>query len=223
MASVRLKQNSGYCEIGGRMIFLDICRDRYLMIAPTLESIIRAACAGDIIDEEQRLSLIKSGLFENSSGPQSSIGPTHNVQPVHSVTASRSPINGGLRFYLLCVQAIFCLSTFYLTVKRIPLRSSLSIARAMARILPTNYLKSDENLQMAAFGRAALLFRRDDCCLPTALALYSFQKARFPTMKIVFGIQTNPFQAHCWVQREDVVLGQDVEDVQAFRPILATS
>jgi len=51
--------------------------------------------------------------------------------------------------------------------------------------------------------------------LKAMLAFYGM-----PT-KIVFGIKLEPFQAHCWVQRDNQVLGQDIFAVSAFHPILA--
>ncbi|MDP1875193.1 lasso peptide biosynthesis B2 protein [Phenylobacterium sp.] len=37
----------------------------------------------------------------------------------------------------------------------------------------------------------------------------------------VFGVQTWPFEAHCWVQIEDMVLDDTCDHVSAFTPILA--
>jgi len=37
----------------------------------------------------------------------------------------------------------------------------------------------------------------------------------------MFGVRTWPFQAHCWLQAEDLVLGDAVERVRPFTPILA--
>jgi hypothetical protein len=37
----------------------------------------------------------------------------------------------------------------------------------------------------------------------------------------VFGVRTWPFQAHCWLQCEDLVLDDQPDRVRAFTPIMA--
>jgi hypothetical protein len=40
----------------------------------------------------------------------------------------------------------------------------------------------------------------------------------FPTW--VFGVQTRPFAAHCWLQHENIVLNDTVEHVTRYTPIM---
>jgi hypothetical protein len=46
------------------------------------------------------------------------------------------------------------------------------------------------------------------------LAVYG----HFP--RLVFGVQAQPFSAHCWVQHADLLLNATLEDAVAFTPIM---
>jgi hypothetical protein len=66
-----------------------------------------------------------------------------------------------------------------------------------------------------------LLFGAQDACLFDSLAIVELLARRgiFPTW--VFGVQTAPFAAHCWVQDGPVVFNDTPERVRRFTPILA--
>jgi hypothetical protein len=74
----------------------------------------------------------------------------------------------------------------------------------------------------AAFRQSAWLFPRYRQCLPDAMACQLYLAIQGISARIVFGVQANPFHAHCWVQHQDVVLAQDVELAQTFQPIWTT-
>jgi hypothetical protein len=66
-----------------------------------------------------------------------------------------------------------------------------------------------------------LLFGAQNACLFDSLAIVELLARRgiFPTW--VFGVQTAPFAAHCWVQEGAVVFNDTPERVRRFTPILA--
>jgi len=66
-----------------------------------------------------------------------------------------------------------------------------------------------------------LLFGAQDACLFDSVAIVELLARRgiFPTW--VFGVQTAPFAAHCWVQDGAVVFNDTPERVRRFTPILA--
>jgi hypothetical protein len=66
-----------------------------------------------------------------------------------------------------------------------------------------------------------LLFGAQDACLFDSLAIVELLASRgiFPTW--VFGVQTAPFAAHCWVQHGAFVFNDTPERVRRFTPILA--
>jgi Transglutaminase-like superfamily len=72
----------------------------------------------------------------------------------------------------------------------------------------------------SVFDSLRLFYPRPYLCLFDSLALINFL-ARFGLYPDwVFGVQADPFEAHCWVQTGSVVLNDTVERVSAFTPIM---
>jgi hypothetical protein len=74
---------------------------------------------------------------------------------------------------------------------------------------------------LAQFYALRPFFPRKYLCLFDSLALLEFfsRFALYPTW--VFAVIPEPFEAHCWLQQEDVVLNDSVEEVTKFTPIMA--
>ena len=72
----------------------------------------------------------------------------------------------------------------------------------------------------SVFDSLRWFYPRPYLCLFDSLALINFL-ARFGLYPDwVFGVQADPFEAHCWVQTGSVVLNDTVERVSAFTPIM---
>jgi hypothetical protein len=72
-----------------------------------------------------------------------------------------------------------------------------------------------------AFARyRVFLFSSKDECLYDSLALLEFLARYGIYPDWVFGVQTRPFAAHCWVQHGDVVFNDMVEHVRGYTPIM---
>lgn len=73
----------------------------------------------------------------------------------------------------------------------------------------------------AIFRKLRPWYPRGYLCLFDALALVEFLGRRrlFPTW--VFGVQAQPFGAHCWVQAGDQLLNEGPEFANQFTPIMA--
>ena len=73
---------------------------------------------------------------------------------------------------------------------------------------------------VAVFDRLRWFYPRSYLCLFDSLALVHFL-ARFQVYPDwVFGVNADPFEAHCWVQAGSVVLNDTVERVSALTPIM---
>lgn len=73
----------------------------------------------------------------------------------------------------------------------------------------------------AIFRKLRPWYPRGYLCLFDALALVEFlaQRRLFPTW--IFGVQAQPFGAHCWVQTGDQLLNEGPEFANQFTPIMA--
>jgi len=56
-------------------------------------------------------------------------------------------------------------------------------------------------------------------CLPASLIAARFLKALGHDVEIVFGVRSHPFAAHCWIERNGVVLNDDLDRVRSYAPI----
>lgn len=105
-----------------------------------------------------------------------------------------------------------------------------SLAATVSRV----HARSDKNRTSAARAvskahRLAVTYQRirpifltaQGKCVLDSLVLIEFlaRYEVFPSW--VFGVQTQPFWAHSWVQYGELVLNDTVENVRAFRPIMA--
>jgi len=73
----------------------------------------------------------------------------------------------------------------------------------------------------AAFASTPLTMRKAKQCLPRALAAAVLCRAAGAAPTLVFGVQLEPFAAHCWLQWNDAVIVGDLEQARMFAPILS--
>jgi hypothetical protein len=64
------------------------------------------------------------------------------------------------------------------------------------------------------------VFSSKNECLYDSLALLEFLARHGIYPDWVFGVQTRPFAAHCWVQHGDVVFNDTAEHVSGYTPIM---
>jgi hypothetical protein len=64
------------------------------------------------------------------------------------------------------------------------------------------------------------LFSSKNECLYDSLALLEYLARHAIHADWVFGVQTRPFAAHCWVQHDDIVFNDTVEHVSGYTPIM---
>lgn len=64
------------------------------------------------------------------------------------------------------------------------------------------------------------LYTSRDACLLDSLTLVNFLAGYGAFPQWVFGVKTNPFQAHCWVQQADFVFNDTPDHAREFSPIL---
>ncbi|WP_353440713.1 lasso peptide biosynthesis B2 protein [Sphingomonas faeni] len=56
-------------------------------------------------------------------------------------------------------------------------------------------------------------------CLPAATIAARFLQRRGIHVDIVFGVRSHPFEAHCWIEHDGVVLDDRLDKVLAYVPI----
>jgi hypothetical protein len=70
------------------------------------------------------------------------------------------------------------------------------------------------------FKRWHILFSRPHACLYDSLSLLHFLSAFNIFPSLVFGVIPDPFQAHCWLQCNTMVINDSVSHVSNYTPIM---
>lgn len=88
------------------------------------------------------------------------------------------------------------------------------------RLLGRSGQESELRALGTAFARARTFVPIAPRCLVDSLALYRMALSRSLAPSLVFGVRTNPFAAHCWLQTGACVLTGTAEEARNYQPIL---
>jgi hypothetical protein len=117
------------------------------------------------------------------------------------------------RFITAAIRAQLLLNykTFETVVERVKCRPKRA----------TSITESELLALVSAFARLRpFFFTAKDACLFDALSLCEFLAGYRVFPNWVFGVQSRPFAAHCWLELDGVVLNDTVDYVQRYKPIM---
>jgi hypothetical protein len=216
-----LRAGLSFCIAGRRAAFLDLPANRYFCLPPAADAAFRALVAGDGVSAEHAAALdalVHDRLIERSATA---------ARPVAcSVAAPQSEFHGTagalarLRHLPGAIAAIAG-ATAGVRARRLP---SLLDALARSKVAGAPGARCGGPMPdalVAAFDMSAMLFGRHDQCLARSIALAGALLRAGVVPQLVLGVMMRPFAAHCWVQVDTMVLGDRVETVYPFTPILA--
>jgi hypothetical protein len=212
-----------YCDIDGRLIFLDIDQDRYYRLSDSMERRFRDRLhrggprvgAGTFADTDDP---VIARLLAASPPSPSFVPPTHSAME----TGRRLP----------SITATDLLDTAFAVVHaRMQLstrRLSYVLARLEAlrgsRVPRAGGMQDDATRQRLTEATAAFMRNRPylpvaTCCLIDSIALIGFLARRGLAARLVFAVTGTPFSAHCWAQAGALVLNDTVGNACAHTPI----
>lgn len=85
-----------------------------------------------------------------------------------------------------------------------------------------DHVDRERVMQIAVAVREAHVFLPGfSRCLPNSLLLLEVLHASRQPARWVFGVRTFPFEAHCWVEHEGMVLNDRLEHVRWFTPLVS--
>lgn len=225
------------CRGKRHWVILDVNRDKYLCVdrhqfealGPSLkgwagstspsqpEAVPVAGEAVALASDLLALDILSDGATEaKDARPTAYSLPTEAIDPDSARRSRRSAGTHAAAFFSSAARASRELrrQRFQLTVEAVRARKSRNANRAgRPDVERTHSLVS-------VFERLRLFYPRSYLCLFDSLALIHFL-ARFDVYPDwVFGVNADPFEAHCWVQAGDVVLNDRVARVAGFTPIM---
>ena len=207
------------CNLGGVIVLLDLPRDRYLCLEDgargvCLHLVEGAPCLPD--DADVFSELIGAGLlFELDGDAKPSL--CDDIPCSGSVPTDRrlGPIAS--------IRVIAALARIFSATIELRLRSLdavlAGLAEAKKKRSPRRSSKADLATIAASFAKADRLKTALDLCLPRSIAIARTLVAYGFTPTLVLAVKLRPFEAHCWVQSGDVLVGDDVGTIAPFTPI----
>lgn len=222
----QLRDELSYCDVDGHMIFLDIAHDRYFKLTGPLEEAMRRFQAHEDVASQLLEDLATARILVEASDPKARATVATIQRPTRSAI-EQSAVPAGHQLSIATVfevMATVCSTRSQLKVRS--LKTNLDEACAY-RDSKTGTLEISaaatlqERLLQAnrQFARARRYVPIDPICLLDSLALLRFLSRRGLPANIVFGVTSEPFTAHCWVQANDIVLNETLSDANAHTPI----
>lgn len=211
-----LRDGISFCDIDGKLVFLDLGRDRYFALGVAAEDAFRslADCGGDC--DDNGLDLLRGTGLIVPTDAFHPISPANGIRPTRSLVERRD-IAVRVRPTLLPEIAARLLTARYrIGRKRLP--EAVAALRARSQ-RSTRAGTAAEDLAPVYLASRRLIPLEPNC-LRDSLALASYLKRRRAPFKLVIGVKLSPFAAHCWLQVGDLVLNDSLDSVADFHPIL---
>lgn len=192
-ASSLLAPHARAAILGARAIVLDLRRDRYLMTdAGALSVLVAQPHTPSRLREELRARALLKDDGDEAAPCRAALPWGPDV----------------MRFWLSALWA-----------RRVMRARALACAIARLEQAPALPNASAIGDAVAAFSAWRPWYPRPNKCLFDALALGAFLRSRNWQVEIRFGVQLDPFAAHCWVEHAGAIAGDDPEYCAAFTPL----
>ncbi len=237
----KFHQSSSFCRTEGQGIFLDLKRDDYSAISIAVGPAGRAELDLDAAITEafetHRRPLLDAGLvkedeqggdawaFRSLQRPASNIFHPDDQRAFGMQRDLRVDVRIGIGdvvdFFLASHRASCLLKRrhLYEVVRGVRQRKAAADGKVTA---------DDKADRLHALRRTTAIYRqlrpwypRAYLCMYDGLALIEFLARRQLFPDWVFGVQAQPFGAHCWVQHGDVLLNESSEYAGQFTPIMS--
>lgn len=209
----RIKPGVHAARVDGDLVFLNARANHYSCLPRSIAVPVAELLAGlrDDADPETMTELESEGLVTKGEGHLLPAPIAHAAHAdFHDLALETTP----LRLRLLASFALAALVGAW----RLAFTRPASWLRPR-RKRPTNSALSRICLLAAQFDRLRPLIPRSGGCVAHSMLLLSFLRLHGVDADWIFGVQTFPFDAHCWVEHDGVVLSDTLDHVRWFTPI----
>ena len=203
------------------LVFLDVDADAYFCL-PLPPGHLRQNGAG-LETEDPHLGdeLVRAGLARHAAQTQGEHGqglsaPRRTARRLLELTPA---LKGRLR--LAHLGALATAIGAGLASRRKPFRQLIAEAQVQGSNAAAGPDLSSLLADVAVWRRLSPWLPMDGVCLFRSGMLRAFLTALGHRPAWVFGVRTWPFQAHCWLQVEDIALDDEAERLCAYAPIMA--
>jgi len=240
MARYFLAAHVFYCMTESHAVFLDLKRDAYSALERR-----EAEALGACVRGWPRTARPRPGVSREPIAPSDLIAALENMLAAGLLTADESRGKDAKPVALQPASAAISIAapqppagprdlqrfigawirtTWMLRVSGL----ERAVQRVRERSQKAGWYRDDDCFDAATVARLLAIyldwqpfaFSAIDACLRNSLTLIEFltRYRIYPTW--VFGVRTEPFAAHSWVQQGSLVLNDTVEHVRAYTPIM---
>jgi len=216
---LELRAGVSFCDVSGRLVFLDAVADRYFCLGPDAEQALRCLMAAPDEPTTVPSVLRRPGLLHETDSPTSLRPFTLQRQATGSLLDA--PIGPWRPAHLL--GALVRLALVRRALRRggfHRLLSSLAADKARLTSSAANATKVLRHIAVS-FEQTRRLIRSHDQCLPRSITLARQCVAAGLPVDLVIGVRLRPFTAHSWVQAGPWLVNDHVDTVRTYTPVLA--
>lgn len=194
------------------VVLLDVPADRYLCV-PDGRRLLSPSAARDLVDPAAP-EVVEALRAARLLGQSTSLRTPPPRRPERDLPADPSRMRAR--------DAARLAGAVWDGLRRYRGRSLDEIVAFTLRSRPVRPGDPDEAVRLAGIFRDAVVWlplpRK---CLIRSFVLLRFLQRSGVDATWVFGVRTWPFSAHCWLQRDDLVLDDYAERLVAYEPIFA--
>ena len=220
-STLRLASHVHFCLDGDYCIFLDLHNDGYFCVGRHDIEVLQgdrehiSPTCTKLVDE-----LVRNGLFTTSAAAGRPIMATRATTPARALVADARPRSA---LHALCGFMHFLRSSIlaHRALTNWPLQRTVEFARHSKEGLGDS--KPDRSLLSGLVGeydRWRPFFPRSYLCLFDSFALFDLLIRHGVRVDWVYGVQAEPFEAHCWLQTGVLVVNDTLERIAPFTPIM---
>lgn len=204
----------GYCETGGELVFLDLTRDRYFALRGEDRGAFERMRSREANDGDAVTRLVRTGLLVRSDGSRG-LEPAYANIPLHDLSAADEgfSVAGGISA---------ARGLYWARRAMRPDRIGATVADlAKVKQKISGHAFEEELVALAVrYAASRWIVPVSPRCLVDALALDHILLRRGLAATLVFGVRTNPFAAHSWLQTSQTILTGTAAEARNFTPIL---
>lgn len=221
VAFYQLAPDVHVARVDGDLVFLDAAKDQYLCVARHDSDAVMAALDG-AMSPAHGSDLLAALVDEHLLVPSNRLAPS----PVPVVETARDDLD----------RAVFVAVGFG-DMGRLML-AALRTLIDLRRGTPARWFAPGRSRHRKAgrgdsdttqliltcarrFDRMRPFLPRSSRCLIRSMLLLHLLRLHGADARWVFGARTHPFEAHCWLESDGIVLNDTLEHVRWFTPILA--
>lgn len=205
------------CEIDGQVVFLDVLANRYSRLEKEAASALGRGDVDSLQRSLRRLIEDRHWLNSNAEGARSSCCAITRPAREHSAEFDmRSPSGRQI------ASAFRSLASARFTIALRGFDELLWWVQRNNMIAQTEGPPaSNRSGLISAFEYVERFAIRRDRCLLRSIGLQHLLAQNGYESTLVFGVRLHPFEAHCWLQDDDLILNDTIEMVGPFEPIRA--